>query len=253
MKIIGFFAIWLIFQDFFTVGYNVEAQQQVKIRSISYNDDPDGKKFFTYDERGRVTSCVTGFDSVLYFYFADSIIQYNRHPDKIWEYKTSFVLDASGKALNAWTFDGHGNRVREESYTYDEMERLTYYYRYIYANNEVWQYHFDYFNDTVTKVSTMLPDGSAGYAYTFVYNKQKQNVFHPTVLGYWFDAGPIKLFGKEPDFLPHSIVSTNHNGDTLSHINYRYPSPENGVDLRVLETDVLNQFTNTITCYVDKK
>jgi hypothetical protein len=251
MKIIGLFTIWLVFQNLLTLGNYDDAKTKVKISNISYNDDPDGKKYFTYDAEGRLTSCVTGVDSVLFVYYSDSIIQYNRHPDKFWEYKTSFVLDASGKAVNARTFDGYANRVREENYTYDEKERLTYYYRYIYANNEVWQYHFDYLNDSVTKVSTMLPDGSAGNSYTLLYNRHQPNVFQPTFVGSWFDAGPIKLFGQEPAFLPQAILCTGPNGDTLSHINYCYPSSKNELIFTVSETDVLNQFTNTITCHSD--
>ena len=69
-------------------------------------------------------------------------------------------------------------------------KRLTYYYRYIYANNEVWQYHFNYPNDSVTQITTMLPDGSSGNAYTFTYNLQKRNDFQPTFVGNWFDSCP---------------------------------------------------------------
>ena len=252
-EFISIFTLCFVFQNYLSVSLSDDAQPKLRLGYISYNDDPASKKQFTYDAEGRLYSCVKGLDSILYIYCADSIIQYNRHPDKFWEYKTSFVLDPSDKALNAWTYDGFGNKVREENYTYDSEERLTYYYRYIYANNEVWQYHFNYPNDSVTQITTMLPDGSSGNAYTFTYNLQKRNDFQPTFVGNWFDSCPLNLFGVEPTFLPQSILCTGPEGDTLSHINYRYPFADNHVFLTILETDVLNQFTNTITCYAGKK
>ena len=107
----------LFFQNYLSVSLNDDAQPKLRLGYISYNDDPASKKQFTYDAEGRLSSCVTGLDSILYIYCADSIIQYNRHPDKFWEYKTSFVLDPSDKALNAWTYDGFGNKVREKKIT----------------------------------------------------------------------------------------------------------------------------------------
>ena len=71
MKFISFFALCFVFQNYLSVSLNDDAQPKLRLGYISYNDDPASKKQFTYDAEGRLSSCVTGLDSILYIYCAD--------------------------------------------------------------------------------------------------------------------------------------------------------------------------------------
>lgn len=220
-----------------------------RLRRVSYNEDPEGEKNFIYNPKGDLIYCITGADSVNYIHYPDSIIQLNLHPDKYWEYKTSYILGQGRKALNAMTFDKYGQLVREENYTYDAVGRLSYYYRYYYVNNEVTQYNFMYEGDSLMKIYTMLPDGSDGNRFEFRYNVKVPNNFQPTVLGSWWDASPLDLLGRAPNYMPRTIICQSPQGDTLSHLAYQYFSAAKKDQLWVFETDRLNAFTNEIKLF----
>lgn len=220
-----------------------------KVKKVSYNGDMDSEKNFVYNPKGDLIYFINGADSVKYIHYPDSIIQLNLHPDKYWEYKTCYLLDADRRALNALTYDNQGQMVREENYTYDEAGRLSYFYHYYYVNNEVTQYHFRYEGDSLMKINTMLPDGSEGNSFEFRYHSKVSNNFRPTQLGSWWDASPPDLLGVPPKYMPRTIICQSPQGDTLSFLEYRYYSMVNPKQLGVVETDRLNSFSNEIRLF----
>jgi len=219
------------------------------IYQISFNEDPNTIQTLEYNANGDLIKQIAPNDTIYYNYKNQTIIKEYPNKKENWLSKIVYQTDASGRIINSQLFDPSNVKISNYLFKYNTDNYLIKTIHQVENQGAKTKMEFYYKKENLNKVLVKNDSDQilSIYLYDYFYaDLNNLNIFTHHILS---DVFPNERLGRRNKSMIKSLTQISPDGDTLSKLEYSYPKMQDKNQLIQIETDVLNQNTNTIIYY----
>ncbi|MGB4959139.1 MAG: DUF4595 domain-containing protein [Saprospiraceae bacterium] len=213
---------------------------ELQIAFITYDTDPDFKRWYEYNEIGDFTRQGSLGDTIMYAYTKNKITKkHNKKANSI-QSTVIYTTDDSGLITSSEVYEENDKMVSTYRFEYNVAGYLVKLTREDTNGGQKYIQTYTYKDGNLLEVKGMDQSGvsSSKYVYDFYPDQMNHlNLFSEQILE---DIFPNERLGKMNKNLIRQFVYIDTSGDTLSHIKYEYLDEGDKNILVQKEIDVIN-------------
>lgn len=212
-----------------------------RVHKITYGEDPEAEKWFTYTREGEIKAYNSFLDTVFFSYYPDSIHKIYSQSDHQWQTSVTYYLDTTGKAVSSILRGEDNEIISKYKFFYDDRGYLKETNQDVITSETSYKQTFSYEGGNLTEVTQFDFEGKPYARYLYTYDKNLHapaDIFQHNILEDFLSFGRL---GNQNVNLPLSLVNVTMEGDTLSYLKFTYPNLKNQSVLIQVEEDVLNE------------
>jgi len=219
-----------------------------EIDSIYYDTDISNSKHFTYDDHGDIITQSQSSNKITFQYNKDNIVKQYQNGNG-WLYKIIYQTNTSGKIISSQLLDSSIREISKYHFNYNQDGYLSNVEHLAIGTGKKTIMEYFYLKGNLVKINYQNSDHilSSSYHFTYYFDLyNKYNILYDQLLD---DVFSNERLGRNNVNMIKSLTQISPSGDTLSKLEYSYPKVQDKNQLIQIETDVLNQNTNTIIYY----
>ncbi|MBK9256512.1 MAG: hypothetical protein IPM42_13575 [Saprospiraceae bacterium] len=260
-KLNQFLTILIFFMLIISCGKKIEKEITIAkennpiqtIHTVTYGTDPDAVKWFEYDEKGDILRQGMSVDTIVFEYSENKIVK--RHLDKklSWQSRVEYTTDQNGRITGSVSFDETDKEISRNDFFYDADGYLIKNQEVVLASGSKYTNEYMYSEGNLKEVKAFDMYGKYSSSYVFEYNADKTNRLNLFMEYIFDDIFPNDRLGKMNRNAISQISNISGEGDTLSLLKYSYTDEPNNAIIKILQSDVLNEFETEVIYHLSKK
>jgi hypothetical protein len=223
------------------------------IKTVSYGTDPEAVKWFEYGDNDDIIKQGISADTVEFVYSKNKIIKRHLNKKISWEAKTEYITNEDGRVISSAIYDEIDHEISRFEFLYDEKGYLLRTRQKVLTTGAEYSSEFVYESGNLKEVLMYNFKGEYSSKYAFDYYANQPNIFNLNLQQISDDIFHNERLGKRNKNMISQLANISKEGDTLSHIKYRYDKMEGDSVLRAFQNDVLNDFNTELKYKFIKK